>query len=170
MKTHRATFHIFADPFSFDAPPVLPMELIDLQCSSGLKAKFREVLRETTVTVATSSSSGTVPYVVTFGHKAFTQTANKRTTACKVCGIRINDAELHQAAENAQGPVRLCDVKGKQRVSTASKLIKVNSAVNYMQIIASLFTAALLIDLQQPVKFVKDFGSVAQVNSDQINC
>jgi len=39
-----------------------------------------------------------------------------------------------------------------------------------MQIIVSLFTTALLIYLQQPVKFVKDFGSVAQVNSYQINC
>ncbi|KAM4611569.1 general transcription factor II-I repeat domain-containing protein 2-like [Polymixia lowei] len=43
FKTHRATFQIFADPFSFDvqdAPPVLQMELID---HSELKAKFREL-------------------------------------------------------------------------------------------------------------------------------
>lgn len=45
FKTHRATFHIFADRFTFDvedAPPDLQMELIDLQCNSVLKTKFRE--------------------------------------------------------------------------------------------------------------------------------
>lgn len=50
FKTHRATFQIFADPFSFDvedAPPVVQLELIDLQCSSELKAKFREVSGKT---------------------------------------------------------------------------------------------------------------------------
>lgn len=50
FKTHRATFNIFADPFSFDvedAPPVLQMELIDLQCNTELKAKFREVSGKT---------------------------------------------------------------------------------------------------------------------------
>ena len=46
FKTHRATFQMFADPFSFDvqdAPPVLQMELIDLQCTFELKAKFMEM-------------------------------------------------------------------------------------------------------------------------------
>jgi len=62
---------------------------------------------QTTVTTATSSSSGTAPDVVTFGYKAFRQTANKRTATCKVCGIRINDAELHEAPENTQGRVSL---------------------------------------------------------------
>ncbi|XP_037129559.1 general transcription factor II-I repeat domain-containing protein 2A-like [Syngnathus acus] len=50
FKAHRATFQIFADPFSFDvedAPPVLQMELIDLQCNTDLKAKFREVSGKT---------------------------------------------------------------------------------------------------------------------------
>ncbi|XP_069792252.1 LOW QUALITY PROTEIN: general transcription factor II-I repeat domain-containing protein 2-like [Narcine bancroftii] len=46
FKMHRATFQIFVDPFSFDvqdAPPLLQVELIDLQCNSELKTKFREV-------------------------------------------------------------------------------------------------------------------------------
>ncbi|KAA8591586.1 hypothetical protein FQN60_016960 [Etheostoma spectabile] len=38
FKTRRATFQIFADPFSFDVQdaPVLQMELIDLQCHCEL--------------------------------------------------------------------------------------------------------------------------------------
>ena len=42
---NRRTFHTFADPFSFDvqdAPPMLQIELIDLQYNSDLKVKFRE--------------------------------------------------------------------------------------------------------------------------------
>ena len=49
FKTHRATFQLFADPFSFDvqdAPPVLQMELIDLHSNSALKVNFREVSGE----------------------------------------------------------------------------------------------------------------------------
>ena len=50
LKTHRTTFQIFADPFSFDVqvapPPVLQMELIDLQCTSAIKVNFREVSGE----------------------------------------------------------------------------------------------------------------------------
>ena len=47
---------------------------------------------KTSLTMAAKSSSGTVPYVVTVGYKAFTQTANKQMATCKVCGIMINDA------------------------------------------------------------------------------
>ena len=50
FKTHRATFQMCADRFSFDvqdAPPGLQVELKDLQCSSDLKAKFREVSGKT---------------------------------------------------------------------------------------------------------------------------
>ncbi|TWW63230.1 hypothetical protein D4764_03G0002380 [Takifugu flavidus] len=46
FKTPRARFQIFADLFSFDvqdAPPVLQMELVDLQCNSEPKAQFREL-------------------------------------------------------------------------------------------------------------------------------
>ncbi|KAA8593435.1 hypothetical protein FQN60_009551 [Etheostoma spectabile] len=46
FKTHRDTFQFFADHISFDvqdAPPVLQMALIDLQCNFELKARFREV-------------------------------------------------------------------------------------------------------------------------------
>ena len=45
FKAHRDTFQLFADPFSADVesvPSMLQTELIDLQCNSELKIKFRE--------------------------------------------------------------------------------------------------------------------------------
>ena len=93
------------------------------------------------LTMAASSLSGTVPYVVTFCYKAFTQTANKRTATCKVCGIRINDAGSttsnfirHLKTHKDRSVSFECEREIK-RVSTgtANILIKVNSAVNYMK-------------------------------------
>lgn len=45
FKTYNDIFQIFADPFTYNvdsAPVMLQMELIDLQCSTDLKTKFRE--------------------------------------------------------------------------------------------------------------------------------